>query len=131
MAVRLKDIAEDLGVSVMTVSKALRNHNDVAEGTRLRVRQRAKDLGYQPNLLARALGGHRSFLVGLIVPDLMHSFFAEVAKGIDRTLGPLGYQIALCNSLEIAEVVIRQIKRLMAHKIDGLIIASAATRVAR
>ena len=131
MAVRLKDIAEDLGVSLMTVSKALRNHSDVAESTRLRVRERAKDLGYEPNLLARALGGHRNYLIGLIVPDLMHSFFAEVAKGIDRKLSPLGYQIAMCNSLEIAEVELRQIKRLMARKVDGLIIASAATHATR
>ena len=82
----MKDIAEDLGVSLMTVSKALRSHSDVAEGTRRRVCQRARELGYEPNLIARSLAGHRSFLIGLVVPDLMHSFFAEVAKGVDASL---------------------------------------------
>jgi LacI family transcriptional regulator len=122
----MKDIAEDLGVSLMTVSKALRNHTDVAEETRRRVCQRARQLGYEPNLVARSLAGHRSFMIGLIVPDLMHSFFAEVAKGIDSKLAPLGYQIAVSNSGENAETELRQIKLLMARKVDGLIIASAA-----
>ena len=128
MAVRMKDIAEDLGVSLMTVSKALRNHTDVAEETRRRVCQRARQLGYEPNLVARSLAGHRSFMIGLIVPDLMHSFFAEVAKGIDSKLAPLGYQIAVSNSGENAETELRQIKLLMARKVDGLIIASAVPR---
>src|ERR1019366_10555165 len=101
--------------------KALRNHNDVAEETRSRVCQRARELGYEPNLIARSLAGHRSFLIGLVVPDLMHSFFAEVAKGVDHKLEPLGYQIALCNSGENAETELRQIRLLLARKVDGLI----------
>ena len=131
MAVRMKDIAEDLSVSLMTVSKALRNHTDVAEETRRRVCERARELGYEPNLVARSLAGHPSFMIGLIVPDLMHSFFAEVAKGIERKLAPLGYQIAVSNSSEDAETELRQIKLLMARKVDGLIIASAAPHASR
>ncbi|MGA2608563.1 MAG: LacI family DNA-binding transcriptional regulator [Terriglobia bacterium] len=131
MPVRMKDIAEDLGVSLMTVSKALRNHSDVAEETRRRVCQRARELGYEPNLIARSLAGHRSFLIGLLVPDLMHSFFAEVANGVDRKIGPLGYQIAVCTSGENVETELRQIKLLLARKVDGLIIASAAPHASR
>ncbi|MGD1101082.1 MAG: LacI family DNA-binding transcriptional regulator [Terriglobia bacterium] len=126
MPVRMKDIAEDLGVSLMTVSKALRNHSDVAEETRRRVSQRACELGYEPNLIARSLAGHPSFLIGLVVPDLMQSFFAEVAKGVDRKLGPLGYQIAICSSGGNLETELRQIKLLLARKVDGLLIASTA-----
>jgi LacI family transcriptional regulator len=122
----MKDIAEDLGVSLMTVSKALRNHSDVAEETRRRVNQRARELGYEPNLIARSLAGHRSFLIGLVVPDLMHSFFAEVAKGIESKVSPLGYQIVICSSGENTETELREIKSLLARKVDGLIIASAA-----
>jgi LacI family transcriptional regulator len=122
----MKDIAEDLGVSLMTVSKALRNHQGVAEETRRRVCQRARELDYEPNLIARSLAGHRSFLIGLVVPDLMHSFYAEVAKGIDSMLGPLGYQIVVCSSCEDAETESRQIKLLLARKVDGLIVTSAA-----
>jgi len=131
MAVRMKDIAQDLDVSLMTVSKALRNHTDVAEETRRRVCQRANELGYEPNLIARTLAGHRSFLIGLVIPDLMNSFFAEVAKGVHRKLAPLGYQVAVCSSDENAETELRQVKLLLARKVDGVIIASAAPRASR
>jgi len=127
----MKDIAEDLGVSLMTVSKALRNHSDVAEETRRRVSQRARELAYEPNLIARSLAGHPSFLIGLVVPDLMHSFFAEVAKGVDCKLGPLGYQTVVCSSGENTETEFRQIKLLLARKVDGLLIASAAPHASR
>ena len=131
MAVRMKDIAKDLGVSLMTVSMALRNFSGVAEKTRHRVLQRARELDYEPNLIARSLAGHRSFLIGLVIPDLMHSFFAEVAKGIERKLGPLGYQIVVCSSNENVKTEFRQIKLLLARKVDGLIIASAAIHASR
>lgn len=126
MAVRMKDIAEDLGVSLMTVSKALRNHLDVSEETRRRIRERARELQYEPNLTARSLASHRTYLIGLIIPDMMHSFFAEVAKGIGRKLEPLGYQILISNSGENCDAELRQLKLLMARNVDGLIIASAA-----
>jgi LacI family transcriptional regulator len=126
LAVRMKDIAEDLGVSLMTVSKALRNHSDVAQETRRRIRERARELQYEPNLIARSLANRRTFLIGLIVPDIMHSFFAEVAKGVDSKLEPLGYQILMSNSGENAETELRQAKLLMARNVDGLIVASAA-----
>jgi LacI family transcriptional regulator len=77
MAVRLKDIAQDLGVSLMTVSKALRNHPDISEGTRNRVLRRIEELNYQPNLAARALVTGKTHLMGLVVPDLAHSFFPK------------------------------------------------------
>ncbi len=126
MAVRMKDIAEDLGVSLMTVSKALRNHSDVAEATRRRVIERARELKYQPNLVARSLVSRRSYLIGLIVPDMMHSFFAEIAKGIADKLEPRGYQIVISNSGERAETELQQARLLMSRSVDGLIIASAA-----
>lgn len=128
MPVRMKDIAEDLGVSLMTVSKALRNHSDVAEETRRRVVQRARELKYQPNLIARGLASRRTFLIGLIVPDMMHSFFAEVAKGVGDRLEPQGYQILISNSGERLERELQQIRSLIGRSVDGLIVASAAGR---
>ena len=126
MPVRMKDIAEDLGVSLMTVSKALRNHHDVGEETRERVLRRAQELKYQPNLTARGLASRRSFLIGLVVPDMMHSFFAEIAKGAADILEPLGYQILIANSGERADRELEQIRSFMGRGVDGLIVASAA-----
>jgi LacI family transcriptional regulator len=121
----MKDIAEDLGVSLMTVSKALRRHSDISEETRKRVLKRAQELDYRPNWIARSLVTRRTYMVGLVIPDLMHSFFAEVAKGIARRLEPHGYQMVIANSEESVDAEQRQIELLMARNVDGLIVASA------
>ncbi len=126
MAVRMKDIARHLGVSLMTVSKALRNHSDISERTRKRVLKRARQLGYQPNWIARSLVTRRTYMVGLVIPDLMHSFFAEVARGVARKFEPMGYHIVMANSDENPETEERQIEVLAGRSVDGLIVASAA-----
>ncbi len=123
----MKDIAEDLGVSLMTVSKALRSHTDISEETRKRVLKRAQELDYRPNWIARSLVTRRTYMAGLVIPDLMHSFFAEVAKGVARRLEPHGYQIVISNSDENVETEQRQIEMLASRNIDGLIVASAQT----
>ena len=82
MAIRLKDIARDLGVSVVTVSKVLRGNADIGETTRRRVLKRMKELNYQPNMMARGLASGQTYTVGLVVPDLVHPFFAEFAKSL-------------------------------------------------
>lgn len=125
MAVRMKDIAEDLGVSLMTVSKALRNHSDISEKTRDRVLKRMRELNYQPDWIARSMVTGRTYLVGLVLPDLMHSFFAEVAKGVARKLQPRGYQVVISDTEEDGGIERRQVGVLVNRKVDGLIIASA------
>jgi len=89
----MKDIARDLGVSVVTISKVLRNHPDVGDETRERVLARVKELDYRPNLAARSLVTGRTYLVGLVVPDLLHPFFAEIAKSISDVLRESGYYL--------------------------------------
>ena len=123
--VRLKDIARDLNVSVMTVSKVVRGCADVGAETRSRVLARIKELNYQPNWVARGLAARRTFMIGLIVPDLMHSFFAEIAKGVSATIRPLGYDVVICNSEEDSAVESSEVERLLARQVDGLLLASA------
>jgi LacI family transcriptional regulator len=123
--VRLKDIAQDLDVSVMTVSKVVRGCADVGPETRSRVLARIKELNYQPNWVARGLAARRTFMIGLIVPDLMHSFFAEIAKGVSSTIRPLGYDVVICNSEEDSGVESSEVDRLLGRQVDGLILASS------
>jgi LacI family transcriptional regulator len=125
MAARMKDIANDLGVSVITVSKVLRNHPDIGEETRERVLRRMKELNYQPNLAARALVTGRTFAIGLVVPDLVHSFFAQVAKGISRALRERGYALLISSSEEDPALERQEIEQLVARRVDALIVASA------
>jgi LacI family transcriptional regulator len=109
----------------MTVSKALRSHSDISEETRERVLKRMRELNYQPDWIARSMVTGRTYLVGLVLPDLMHSFFAEVARGVARKLQPLGYQVVIANTEEDPEIEQRHLQVLTARKVDGLIIASA------
>ena len=127
MAVRLKDIAADIGVSTITVSKVLRNKPDVGEETRQRILQRIKELNYRPNLLARGLASGRSHTVGLIVPDLVHTFFAELAKGLKAGLRAHGYQLILASAEEEPEL---EIDTLLARGVDALVVASCQTDAA-
>ena len=125
MAVRLKDIAQDLGLSVVTISKVLRNHPDIAEETRERVLKRVKELDYQPNLMARSLVTGRSYLIGLVVPGLMHPFFAEVARSLSSVIGQHGYSLVLSSSEENPELETREIQQLTARRLDALVIATS------
>jgi LacI family transcriptional regulator len=127
MTVRMKDIAKDLGLSVVTISKVLRNHPDIAEHTRERVLARVKELDYQPNLMARSLVTGRSYLIGLIVPDLLHPFFAEVAKALSAEVGKRGYSVIISSSEEDAKSEAREIQQLMARQLDALVIASSGS----
>jgi LacI family transcriptional regulator len=124
MAVRMKDIARDLGVSVVTVSKVLRGHSDISPETRERVLRRMKELNYRPNLAARALVTGRTCMIGLVVPDLVHAFFAEVAKGLSRVLRKKGYSLVISSSEEDPELEQQEIDQLLARRVDALVIAS-------
>src|SRR5579884_441305 len=121
----MKDIADDLGVSLMTVSKALRGHVDISEETRDRVLRRVRELKYQPNWVARSLATRRTYIVGLVIPDLMHSFFAEVATGLTKGVSASGYQVVVANSDEDPETERKEIEALLARGVDGLVVASA------
>jgi LacI family transcriptional regulator len=125
MTVRMKDIARDLGVSVVTVSKVLRNHGDISKETRQRVLKRMKELNYRPNLAARALITGRTFTIGLIVPDLLHPFFAQVAKALSGVFRKNGYSLILSSSEEDPELEKQELDVLLTRRVDALLIASA------
>ncbi len=127
MTVRMIDIAQKLGLSVVTISKVLHNHPDISEETRKRVLNYIKKVDYQPNILARSLVTGRSFLVGLVVPDLLHPFFAEIAKSLSQTIGAMGYLLSIASSEEDPGLEAREIRQLQARRLDALVIASCAT----
>jgi LacI family transcriptional regulator len=124
MAVRLKDIARDLGVSVVTVSKVLRGNADIGEATRRRVLKRMKELNYQPNMLARGLASGRTYTVGLVVPDLVHPYFAEFAKSLSGVLRQSDRALILASSEDDPEVERKEIRTLLSRGVDVLLIAS-------
>jgi LacI family transcriptional regulator len=129
MAVRLKDIARDVGVSTVTVSKVLRGSKDVGEKTRQTILKRMKELNYQPNLMARALHSGKTHSVGMVVPDLVHPFFAEFAKSLSGSLRETGRALILASSEEDAELEQKEIRALLGRGIDVLLIASCQLKL--
>ncbi len=126
MPITMKDIARALGVSMVTVSKALRHHPDISKHTRERVEAMVKELDYRPNLAARSLATGRSHLIGFIVPDLIHPFFAEVAKGLSLALREHGYFLVVSSSEEDVALERQEISDMLAHRPDAMVLASCA-----
>lgn len=99
----LKDISKICGVSIATVSKALNDHSDIGEETKANIRQVAKELGYFPNSLARALKTNRTYNIGVLFADeaqsgLTHDYFANVLESFKRTVESKGYDITFINT---------------------------------
>jgi LacI family transcriptional regulator len=124
LRIRLKDIARDLNVSVITVSKALRGNTDISEATRQRVLARMKELDYQPNMIARGLATGHTAIVGLIVPDLLNPFFAELARSLGGALRQRDYGLILASSEENPEIEQAEIRMMLARGVDALLLSS-------
>jgi LacI family transcriptional regulator len=124
MPTTLADIARELGVSKMTVSRAINNHPEISPETRARILETAQRMNYRPNQHARALTTNRSYLFGIVVPDLMHSYFAEICRGVEAVARPAGYQNLICSTDEDAANEIGEVEALL-PRTDGLIVASS------
>jgi LacI family transcriptional regulator len=124
VAVRLQDIADDLGISKVTVSKVLRGSPDIGKQTREKVQKRVRELGYRPNYQARALAGGKTYSIGLIVPDLVHPYFAEIAKGLGAVAREAARALLLGSSEEDPSIENQEITALLHRGVDALLIAS-------
>lgn len=125
MPITMMDIARDLDVSVVTVSKVLRNQGRISDATRKRVLRHAKRLNYQMNWVARSLVTRRTFTIGLLLPEFAHPFFAEIARAVAQTVRPQGYHVVISSFEEDPELEASEVDGLLARQVDGLIIASA------
>lgn len=125
--VSLKDIAQACGLSVMTVSRALRDTNVVSPQTRERVLLAARQMGYVPNRLASSFGRQKTMTVGVVIPDIEHSIFPGLIKGVESTLSEEGYNLSLCCSYDRPGKEYREIQALLERRVDGIILAPAST----
>ena len=124
MPTTLEDIARALKVSKMTVSRAINNHPEISRETRERILVVAQKMNYRPNQFARALTTNRSYLIGIVVPDLMHSYFADICRGVELQARPSGYQNLICSTDEDPRKEMAEVEALLSRT-DGLIVASA------
>lgn len=124
MAVTIKDIAERVGVTVTTVSRVLNNRGYLSSDLKRRVQAAIDELNYQPNELARSLLRKKSKVIGLIIPDISHPFFAQMTKHIEYYAYKSGYKLMLCNSLMNKDKEREYIDLLHASQVDGIIMGS-------
>ncbi|WP_282133944.1 LacI family DNA-binding transcriptional regulator [Seonamhaeicola maritimus] len=123
--VTLRDIAEQLNISVTTVSKALKDYPDVSKKTKMQVRELAKTLNYKPNAFAVNLRTKESKTIGLIIPVIVHHFFSNVIKGIISQAEKKGYLVIILQSDESYELEKKQVELLLSQRVDGIIISLA------
>ncbi len=123
--VTLRDIAEQLNISVTTVSKALKDYPDVSKKTKMQVRELAKTLNYRPNAFAVNLRTKESKTIGLIIPVIVHHFFSNVIKGIISQAEKKGYLVIILQSDESYTLEKKQVELLLSQRVDGIIISLA------
>ena len=121
--VTIKDIAKALEVSPSTVSRALSDHPDISDTTKELVIEKAASLNYNPNIVAQNLKSNKTKLIGVIVPEIEHSFFASAISGIEEVAYQSGYIIVVCNSEESYEREVVNTNALVSNRVAGLIVS--------
>ena len=117
--IRLKDIAESAGVSVMTVSKALRDEPDISKTTNARIKGIADQVGYFPNNSARGLRTNITKQFGLIISSLSNPVYTRTFMAIEERAHEMGYEIFVAQTLNNPEREEACIRRLLARQVDG------------
>lgn len=121
-AIRLQDIGDKLNISKVAVSKALRNHSDISDEMKLKVKEIAKQMGYLPNNLAKNLKAKKSFTIGVIVPNITNTYFSQIVTGIIESCAFENYTTIISISNENPELELKNIENLYSLRIDGLLI---------
>ncbi len=121
--VTLKQIARELDVSISTVSKSLRNSLEISEDTRQKVQAFAKLYNYRPNNIALSLKNRKSKTICIIIPEIIHHFFATVISGVERIANEKGYNVIVCLSDESFDKEVINMEMLANGSIDGFIMS--------
>ncbi len=121
--ITLKKMAEKLGLSTATVSKALKNYPDINKQTKQRVLDLAASLNYQPNSLAQGLRNKESKIIGLIVPKIVHHFFSNIIAGAIQAAEKNGYLVIILQTNESFELEKNHLKRLIEKNVDGILLS--------
>jgi LacI family transcriptional regulator len=125
MAITMKDIAKQAGVSVVTVSRALNDKPDINKTTKQSIIQIAHDLDYAPHDLARSLITRKTMTIGIIIPNNDDPFYAKIVEGISNESRERGYSVILCSSHGKADVELQLFRLLRAKRVDGMLIYPA------
>ena len=128
-SVTQQDIARRLNLSKVSVSKALRDQDDISPATKQLIRETAMEMGYMPNLQARNLAEGRSRTLGVVIPKIAHNFFSAVIESIYNTASVEGYEVILTISQENTQHELKHLETLLSMRVDGILISVSANTV--
>lgn len=121
----IKDIAKEFNVSISTVSKALNDSYEISVSTKEKIKKYAKENNYKPNFNALSLKNKQTKTIGIIIPNMLNYFFAQVFNGIEKVANKSGYKIISCVSNESFKKEVETIEMLSNGSIDGFILSLA------
>jgi DNA-binding LacI/PurR family transcriptional regulator len=121
----LKEMAATLNLSVMAVSKALRDAPDISAGTKVRVQAEARRRNYIPNRAAQNLRLRRTGLVGVVVPQINHTYYSQLVGGVERQAESANLQLLIGSSLDRAENEMREVQKMIARQVEFLLLVPA------
>jgi len=121
--VTIKDLAQELGIAISTVSKALKNNPAISEETRKKVSELAKQLNYKPNAIALSLRSSKTKTLGLVIPEIVHHFFSSVISGIEDLAYDAGYNVMIFQSNESYNREVNGIQALIGSQVEGILIS--------
>ena len=125
MSVTIRDVARAAGVSTATAARALGGYGHASPAARRKVSESARQLGYRPNVVARALVSRATTTVGLVVGDIENPFFAAAARSLADVIDAHGYTMLLANADEDAGRERRAVDALRARQVDGMVVVPA------
>lgn len=129
--ITLKDIARELEVSISTVSKALKNSEEISRDTKEKIQAFARLYNYKPNNIAISLKNKRTKNIGVVIPDIVHHFFTTVIRGIEKYANAKGYNVIVCLSEESFDKEVINMEMLANGSIDGFIISLSSETQAK
>lgn len=129
--IRQSDIARELNISRVTVTKALKNHPDISQAMKKKIEDTARKMGYVPNLIARQLNSRRTFTLGINVPDLENSFFSYIVDSMIDYATEHNYYVILTVSREKQAIEKQNIENLIGMRVDGLLVCLSQETVDR
>lgn len=118
------DIARLAGVSTATVSKVFNERGSISEETKKKIMKISKELNYQPSIVASALTGKKTYTIGLLIPDLVNPFFAELTRNVEDRAHELGFNLVICNTDNDLHKEMKYIQLLQQKQVDGIVIAT-------
>jgi LacI family transcriptional regulator len=120
--IRQSDIAKELNISRVSVSKALRDHPDISPEMKKKVRETVEKMGYIPNLIARQLNAKKTFTIGIVVPDLENNFFSYIVDSMIDLAAEHDYHVLVTVSREKQNIEKKNIENLIGMRVDGLLV---------